>query len=49
MWLCLSQVAFNLRLARYYMWAQTDYMVYVAVHVPTGTFKQSLLMHEPRV
>ena len=32
----LAQVAFDLRLARYYMWAQTDYMVFVAVHVPTG-------------
>ncbi len=33
----LRQVAFDLRLARYYMWAQTDYMVYVTVHVPTGS------------
>ena len=30
------QVAFDMRLARYYMWAQTDHMVFIAVHVPTG-------------
>lgn len=36
---CLStmlQVAFDLRLARFYMWAQTDDNVYIAVRVPTG-------------
>lgn len=30
--------AYDLRLARYYMWAQTDMTVYVACRVPTGAF-----------
>ena len=30
------QVRYDLSLARFYMWAQTEAMVYVAVHVPTG-------------
>ena len=31
------QVTFDLRLARFYMWAQTDETVYIAVRVPTGS------------
>lgn len=30
------QVAYDYQLARFYMWAQTEYHVFVAIHVPTG-------------
>ena len=33
---CGLQVAYDLELARYYMWAQTDRFVYIAISVPTG-------------
>lgn len=33
---CGVQVAYDYKLARFYMWAQTEYHVLVAVYVPTG-------------
>ena len=40
------QVTYDLTLARYYMWAQTDSHVFLAVHVPTGvTPLPSLPLH----
>ncbi|KAK9853604.1 hypothetical protein WJX84_007036 [Apatococcus fuscideae] len=37
-------VTFDMRLARFYMWAQTDDNVYIAVRVPTGYEDKELLL-----
>ena len=39
----LLQVTFDLRLARFYMWAQTSETVYIAVRVPTGAAHRRLM------
>ena len=42
----MVQVAYDLTLARYYMWAQTEEHVYLAVHVPTGkSWQASVYLH----
>ena len=37
------QIIYNLDLAQFYMWAQTDDLVFLAVHVPTGQHRHMLL------
>ena len=47
------RVTFDLRMARYYMWAQTSSCVYIAVYVPTGYQDQEVFFectaHEVRL
>ena len=40
------QQKFDLRLGKYYMWAQTDHFVYLVVYVPNG-FENKTLHFEP--
>lgn len=37
------QEAYDLALARFYMWAQTDTTVFLVVHIPTGNWPLQLL------
>ena len=37
-----SQEAYEPTLARFYMWAQTDATVFLAVHIPTGAAMRRL-------
>ena len=47
------RVTFDLRMARYHMWAQTSSCVYIAVYVPTGYQDQEVFFectaHEVRL
>lgn len=43
-----SQVTYDLRLARFYMWAQTDLTVFLACRVPTGARALLLPLPPPR-
>ena len=42
---CGVQVTYDYQLARFYMWAQTEYHVLVAVYVPTGAVHLPLRLH----